>query len=591
MRSFAWLAAIALAGCGPSDSNEGGCKDKLVAGDLVITEVFADYAATTGGTGTDEGKEWFEIYNASDRAIDLEGVTIVHGRIVMGTAGPKSHQITAATIAPGQYLTLGNSTRDLLPAYVDYGYSDELGDFFNSDGGKLDLTCGKTVIDSATYESVKSGHSRQLTAAQPPDYTLNDDPASWCEAADTEFETNNFGTPGADNDCAPSVAGMCSDGGGMRPTVAPLAGQIVITEVHPRPAAVGATAGEWFEAKALADFDLNGLGLDRAGDTAKPRILESTDCIHVANGDYVIFAKNEDMTMNGGLPLPIAGTFTFALVDGSPTAPGDVQILYNDTVLDAISWTRSTNGKALQLDPDLTDATSNDNFSNFCDATVTYGAGDFGTPKAANTQCTMLPPAGMCDAGGGNLRAVVKPAANALQITEFLANPANNPDGVSQDATREWFEIKNTSAASFDLNGLTVANPNSTTANTTINSAMCIPVAAGAFGLLARSTDTAVNGMLPAPDATFGFSLVDSGTVDAPAKLEIRDGTTVLETISWRSVSSGLTRQLDPDEITNFATNNDASTTATTQPWCGGATAYGDLTNKGTPKAANAQCP
>ena len=584
MRRLVGLAAITatFAACGPSEDDEGGCKDKLLAGDLVITEVFADYAAPTGGTGTDEGKEWFEVYNASDRPIDLEGVKITHGRPMGGTTAPKTHLMGAITVAPGAYLTLGNSTRDLLPAYIDYGFSNELGDFFNSDGGKLDLTCGDKLIDSANYEGVRSGRSRQLTAAQAPDYTLNDDQVNWCEAIDTEFEANNFGTPGQDNDCRPSVVGQCSDGNGMRPTVAPMAGQLVITEVMPRPS-VGAALGEWFEAKALGEFDLNGLGLDRAGDTANPKIIDSADCIHVTSGQYVVFARNGDMATNGGLP-PAAGTFTFSLVDSN----GDAQILYNDQVIDAINWTSSTAAKARQLDPDLTDATSDDSPSNFCDATTTYGVGDFGTPGAANTQCVLQPPAGMCDMGGGNLRAIVKPAANQLQITEFLANPG--AAAVGTDATREWFELVNTGTTAFDLNELTFASASSMSV---VNSGACISIAAGAYGLVARSTDAANNGMLPAPDATFGFSLVDTN-----GRIDVRDGTTVLESVVWASVFTpstanpiGVARQLDLDETTNFATNGDAGTAASTQPWCAGTTTYGDNTNKGTPKAANVQCP
>jgi hypothetical protein len=60
MRRFAPLASLVaaaggllgIAACGP-DSSSGACKDQLLPGDLVITEVFADYAAPTGGTGTD----------------------------------------------------------------------------------------------------------------------------------------------------------------------------------------------------------------------------------------------------------------------------------------------------------------------------------------------------------------------------------------------------------------------------------------------------------------------------------------------------------------------------------------------------------
>jgi hypothetical protein len=582
MRSFVCLGLV-LAGCGPSDS-EGGCKDKLVAGDLVITEVFADFAAPAGGAGTDEGKEWFEIYNASDRAVDLEGVTITHGRVEVGMTAPKKHVMGAITIAPGAYLTLGNSTKDLLPAYIDYGYSNELGEFFNTNGGKIDLTCGSTTIDSANYEGVKSGRSRQLTAALPPDYTLNDDQVNWCEAADTEFETGNFGTPGQDNDCRPQIAGACFDGSGMRDTVPPMPGQLVITEVLPSPNAVSDTVGEWFEVKALAPLDLNGIALDRSRDTTNPKVVTSPDCLHLNTGDYAVFARSSDASMNNLPANSVKGTFNFTLVAGSATAPGDVQILYNDVLIDAITWTRSTNEKALQLDPDLSDATSNDSESNFCDATTAYGAPsptngrrDFGTPGATNTQCTLLPPPGMCDAGG-TIRAIVKPGTGALQITEFLANPANPPaGGMGSDTTREWFEVVNASGVAFDLNGLIVADTNDTSP---INSAACISVAPGAYALLARSTDPALNGMLPAPDATFGFSLVDTD------KVEVRDGANVLDSVDWVSVTSGVSKQLDPDEFGN-ANNNDPAAAI----WCASTAAYGDMSNKGTPRAANMQCP
>ena len=72
--------SIAALGDAAAAATDDGCKDTLLAGDLVITEVFADYKAPTGGTGADEGKEWFEIYNASDRPIELTGLTIVHSR-------------------------------------------------------------------------------------------------------------------------------------------------------------------------------------------------------------------------------------------------------------------------------------------------------------------------------------------------------------------------------------------------------------------------------------------------------------------------------------------------------------------------------
>ncbi|MBA3451613.1 MAG: lamin tail domain-containing protein, partial [Deltaproteobacteria bacterium] len=339
MRGLVLLAgATSLLGaaCGP-DPVTGDCSDELLAGDVVITEVFADSKAPPGGSGTDEGKEWFEVYNASDRPIELAGMTIVHSR-VGGT--PKSHVIKDVTVGPGQFFTLGNSADDLLPAYVDYGYGADLGDLFNTDGGRLALSCGKSEIDAATYENVKEGRSRQLTAAQPPDYTLNDDPLSWCEANGSEFDTGNFGTPGSDNDCTPVVIGQCTDNGTMRDAVLPVVGDLIITEVMPNPAAVADGEGEWFEILAINGFDLNGVGIDRAGDTSNPTVISSPTCIHVNAGSYVLFAQNDNMAMNGGLPAgTIAATFSFALIDGTTAAPGDVRVMAGTNVIDAVTWT------------------------------------------------------------------------------------------------------------------------------------------------------------------------------------------------------------------------------------------------------------
>jgi hypothetical protein len=556
----------------------------LVAGDLVITEVFADYAAPTGGTGTDEGKEWFEIYNNADEPHSLKGLTIVHSRADGMRAS--THTMADITIAPGQYFTLGNSTSDLVPPYVDYGYSADLGDMFNTDGGKLVLKCGDSEIDSAQYELVKSGRSRQLTNLGPPDYTANDDLANWCEARDTEFEANNYGTPGQDNDCAPVVAGACSDGGVMRPVMSPGPGELVITEVMPSPGMVSDTAGEWFEAMASGSFDLNGLGLDRAGDSSNPNVISSAMCIHVNDGDYVVFAKSLDSAMNGGITGAV-GSFGFSMVAGSMTSPGDVQIVAGGTVVDAISWTRSTSGRALQLDPDLTDATSNDNASNFCDATMTYGLGDFGTPGLPNAQCTMLPPPGMCD-DNGTPRAIVKPAMGNLVITEIMPNPKGT------ETTREWFEITNLGSTPFDLNGLGLDRAGDSSMPSVVNSATCKPVLPGAFALLARGTDPASNGGLPAVDATFAFSMVNgNGDVQVVDPTTCSGSPIVCTTVydnvpyttaaGWPATATadGVSAQVRPGMYTTVDNDTFAN-------FCPALVDYGTEMNKGTPKAANA---
>jgi Lamin Tail Domain len=562
--------AAALVGCGPTPPAARGCRVELLPGDLVITEVFADFQAPGGGAG-DAGKEWFEIYNARGQPIDLGGIAITHSRPDGSRAN--IHVIGQGHIAAGQYFTLGSAAPGAVPPYVDYGYGGDLGDLFNTDGGKLALSCGDAEIDSAAYGDVRPGHARELTAAQPPDYTRNDDPDSWCQASDSEFETGNFGTPGAANDCQPIVAGQCSDAGALRSAVAPGPGDLVITEVMPSPTRVHDDLGEWLEARAMADVDLIGVGVRRiAARTAD--VITGPDCVHVRAGSTVVFARSADPRLNGGVPAAvIAGTFRFNLVAGSAAAPGDVAIVAGTTIVDAVSWTRSTTGAALQLDPDLVDPAANDVESNFCDATRPYGAGDLGTPGAANAQCIALPGPGMCDDGA--LRAIVAPGAGQLVISEILANPANVPGAT--DATREWFEVANTGATAFDLNELVVGRIGA--AGAPVESARCISVPPHGFAVFARSADPALDGMLPQVQATFRFSLVDTN-----GDLQIAHGDTVLDAVRWASVTPGVALQVDPAHLTP-ADNDDPAHV------CAATTAYGDLTNRGTPGAGNRPCP
>ncbi|MDB4953393.1 MAG: Hemolysin-type calcium-binding region [Myxococcales bacterium] len=558
------LAIALVSACGPTATSTV-CKEPLIAGDLVITEVFSNFQATGGGA--DAGREWFEIYNASDRPLDLQGLRIVHSRPDGSQA--QSHKMRQIAIAPGQFFTLGNTTQDRVAPYVDYGYSTDLGDLYNDAGGKLALQCGAAEIDSATYDHVKVGHSRELSAANPPDYTFNDDPINWCEGKDSEFEAGNFGTPGQDNDCVPVISGQCNDSGTPRDVVPASAGDLVITEVMPSPTKASDAVGEWIEAKAIRDVDLNGIGLDRASDSAQPDIITSSDCVHLTAGTYVLFAKSPDSAQNGGLPAgSVFGTFKFSLVAGSAAAPGDVRIVAGATVVDSITWTKSVGGKALQLDPDLIDATSNDAESNFCNATASYGLGDFGTPNAVNGQCALLPPAGKCD-DNGTLRAIVKPAAGALVISEIMPNPKVEP-------AQEWFEITNTGAAAFDVNELGLDRAGDTRVPDVVHSAACKSIAPHGFALFARSADPASNGMLPAVDATFGFSMVNSA-----GDVRVLDGTTVLDAVTWTTSTDGVSSQAKPGSLTT--TGNDASAN-----FCPATSPFGDQTNKGTPKAVNA---
>ncbi|MEP6864446.1 MAG: lamin tail domain-containing protein [Deltaproteobacteria bacterium] len=553
-RSLALLGALAsvlAAACGPTPSTSS-CKQAFIVGDLVITEVFADYQAPTGSSA-DTGNEWFEIYNNTDEPAELQGLTISHSR--PDGSNKLSHVMREVTIAPGQYFVLGNAEHHEEPAYVDYGYGKELGELFNTDGGKLALACGANEIDSAQYASVKPGHSRELSSAVAPDYTTNDDLANWCQDSETEFVAGNFGTPASENDCQPVVIGACMDGGVMRDTVPPNIGDLVITEVMPKPKLVSATLGQWFEVQAVKDVDLNGVGLDRANDlNVPPQLIDAADCVHLQAGGYAVFARNTDPAQNGGVTA--AAGFSFSL---NPPANPDVQLVYGSSIIDSVEWDTSTSGASLALDPKFDDAASNDDPLNFCNGSTPYNTMDMGTPGAPNPTCPIVVGPGQC-LDHGTPRAIVKPAAGQLVISELMPNAA----GTGTDPTQEWFELANIGTAAFDLNGLGLKGSSATI--NVINSPDCKPVAAAGFALFAHNTDPATNGGLPAVDATFTFALSTT--------LSVLDGATVLDAVTLVNPqpADGVSRQIKPMLCDSPKQANHK---------------YGTLENYGTPRATN----
>ena len=304
--------------------------------------------------------------------------------------------MTSLSIPAASYAAVGDANPDQLPAYLAYGYGDDLGALDDETaGGTLSVRCGAVEIASATYSQYVTGRATELGAGVAPTPELAADPTSWCEANDTMFVTDNYGTPGAANDCVPQ--GQCVAGTSRRATMTPAVGQLVISELMTEPLKVPRANGEWFEATALGAFDLNGLTLGRASTTTKPEPISATDCLPVTSGDHIVFAKTTDPTQNGGLPSnAIAWTFTFTLVEGSDSSPGDVAIRAGNTVIDSVTWTGSVPGASWQLDPSATSGSSDVDANSWCPSYTPYGLGDFGTPGAANLSCSTSPPS---DAG------------------------------------------------------------------------------------------------------------------------------------------------------------------------------------------------
>src|SRR5687767_13961435 len=152
------LPAILLPICSPSDPVGGGACMGLLPGDLAISEIFAN------PSGVDDGKEWFEIYNASDAPISLAGVELVTSK--NDGTGERDHRMTAVTLGAGEFLVIGIADEPMLPDYADYAVGDDLGDLRNTTG-RIAIRCGTRIIDETSYASAPDGASRQLTGAVP----------------------------------------------------------------------------------------------------------------------------------------------------------------------------------------------------------------------------------------------------------------------------------------------------------------------------------------------------------------------------------------------------------------------------------------
>ena len=128
--TLALASALAAAACTHRTPIPTGgtadCAAQLAAGDLVITEVMAN------PSGTDSGKEWFEVHNSLPSALDLTGLEIVSEKD--DSTGPMTHIVDKQTIGPDAYLVFGGAAPLPKPDYVDYDYGHDLGSLRNEDG-------------------------------------------------------------------------------------------------------------------------------------------------------------------------------------------------------------------------------------------------------------------------------------------------------------------------------------------------------------------------------------------------------------------------------------------------------------------------
>jgi hypothetical protein len=167
---------------------------------IVINELLAN----PGGVITDASGEWFELYNAGTRAVELQNFVIADS----AASGRRPYHVIASSlpIAPGGYVVLGNTTNTTnnggVP--VDYAYGASFA-FANSlDALKIAVVYGTDTltIDRTQYASAaisaQNGISRELT--NPALDNSNMDGSNWADALVTAvYGPGGRGTPKAQN--------------------------------------------------------------------------------------------------------------------------------------------------------------------------------------------------------------------------------------------------------------------------------------------------------------------------------------------------------------------------------------------------------
>lgn len=185
---------------------EGACTadddPTVTPGSLVITEFFYDPTQVS-----DDDGEWIELYNPTNRTLDLEGLKLIDDgtdEFVISTG--------AAVELPGRsYFVLGRDTDTAVNggAPVDLAYGGSF-DLSNGDDEIVITDANDVEIDRVAYDTSMdwldvAGASLQFDADADVQTDDNAVASAWC-AGSTPYGDGDSGTPGTANEsCAPTT--------------------------------------------------------------------------------------------------------------------------------------------------------------------------------------------------------------------------------------------------------------------------------------------------------------------------------------------------------------------------------------------------
>lgn len=197
--------------------------ESIRIGDIVITEIMKNPCGVTGmgpeldGNGNeylkiectdpqiaDDAGEWFEVYNASARDINLNGLMVHELDDGNGDTEEETFLVTEdVVVAAGEYAVFGVSADTTLNGGVDVDVVYDHGSFSLKNGAdSIALSNSMELLDVVSFNDDEypdlKGHSLTLDPSTVSE-TDNDTGSNWCPGSST-MPSGDLGTPGAAND-------------------------------------------------------------------------------------------------------------------------------------------------------------------------------------------------------------------------------------------------------------------------------------------------------------------------------------------------------------------------------------------------------
>ncbi|HYJ79263.1 MAG TPA: lamin tail domain-containing protein, partial [Longimicrobiaceae bacterium] len=363
----AWLGALALVLISCSEVGITDPGTPLIAprfvltgnAGIVINEIMADPTAVADASG-----EWFEVFNAGDTPVDLQGWKIASGNDAV-------HTISASVVvAPGAYAVIARNASSATNGGVTAAYAYSAAPVPNLANNATDWLAlrdpANVSIDSVFWGATPpTAASRGVIDPLAVNTLMNG--TNWSTQT-TVFGAGDRGTPGAVND------------GGTPPPPPPpppATGDVVINEVMANPDAVLDASGEWFEVhnRGSTPVDLQGWVIASGSDAA--HTIGSS--VVIAAGGYAVFGRNGTVATNGG----VAVNYVYASPTPNLGNGSDWLALRSGATVDSVAWTSVPTGSSRSLIDPASDNV-NMNGTGWFTSNVEYGDGDRGTPGAVN---------------------------------------------------------------------------------------------------------------------------------------------------------------------------------------------------------------